>query len=336
MLLISRTEVEALLDADALVDALATAMADLSAGRASVPPRVAAEVPERSGLVLAMPGHVPSVGALAVKVVSLFPGNAGTPVPTHQAVVVVCDPATGTPVAFMDGTALTERRTAAGSALATRLLARADARVLAVLGTGVQARAHALALPRVRALREIRVAGRDSRRARALCAELARALPEAQVRACASWAEALDGADVVAAATSSAEPVVRREWLAPGAHVNAVGASLVTARELDSATVAAARLYVDRRESALNEAGDFLVPKREGLVDDDHIVGEIGELLVDPPRISGRRSSDELTVFKSLGLAIEDVAAARRIYDRAVATGVGSWVDIGGLRDADA
>ena len=157
VLLISRAEVEALLDADALVDALATAMADLSAGRASVPPRVAAEVPERYGLVLAMPGHVPSVGALAVKVVSLFPGNAGTPVPTHQAVVVVCDPATGTPVAFMDGTALTERRTAAGSALATRLLARADARVLAVLGTGVQARAHALALPRrARAARDPR------------------------------------------------------------------------------------------------------------------------------------------------------------------------------------
>jgi len=157
-----------------------------------------------------------------------------------------------------------------------------------------------------------------------------------QIVVCETARDAVDGADIVCTVTSSREPVLHHEWLAPGTHVNAVGASLATARELDSATVVASRFYVDRRESALNEAGDFLVPKREGLVDDDHIVGEIGELLVDPPRVQGRRTPQEMTVFKSLGLAIEDVASARRIYDRAVATGAGTWFELGGLRDADA
>lgn len=324
MLLISRAEVEALLDADALVDALATAMADLSAGRASVPPRVAAEVPERDGLVLAMPGHVPSVGALAVKVVSLFPRNAGTPVATHQAVVVVCDPATGTPVAFMDGTALTERRTAAGSALATRLLARADARVLAVLGTGVQARAHALALPRVRPLREIRVAGRDAGHARALSAELARALPDAQVRACSTWAGALDGADVVAAATSSAEPVVRREWLAPGAHVNSVGFT-VAGGEVDAATVRAARVVVESRAAALAPAPAGAADLR-GRLDPEPGPAEIGELVAGTR--PGRASPEEITLYKSVGVAAQDAAAAALVLAAARERGAGTEVEL--------
>jgi ornithine cyclodeaminase len=147
---------------------------------------------------------------------------------------------------------------------------------------------------------------------------------------------AAEGADVICTVTSSREPVLLGEWLAPGTHVNAVGASLPTARELDTDAVARARFFVDRRESTMHEAGDFLVPKREGVVGDDHIVGEIGELLLDPPRIAGRRTAEEITVFKSLGLAIEDVAAAHRIYARAVANGAGNWVELGGLRDADA
>jgi ornithine cyclodeaminase len=151
---------------------------------------------------------------------------------------------------------------------------------------------------------------------------------------CGTARDAVKGADVVCTVTSSQEPVLLGDWLEPGMHVNAVGA--VAGREVDSGAVAKARLYVDRRESALNESGEFLTPKREGLIGDDHIVGEIGELLIDPPRAPARGSPQEITLFKSLGLAIEDVAAARRIYDRAVESGAGTWMYLGGLRDADA
>ena len=197
MLVPSRTEVEALLDMSSLIDALGPAMADLSAGRASVPPRVAATVPP-DGFLGAMPGHVPSSGVLMSKLVSVFPGNAGTSLPTHQAVVVTFDPATGRPAALLDGTAITAARTAAGSALSARLLARDDAAVLAILGTGVQARSHADAMSRVRPFREIRVAGRDRARAAALAAELRRT-GYGNARVAESYEEAVDGADVVCA-----------------------------------------------------------------------------------------------------------------------------------------
>jgi ornithine cyclodeaminase len=248
--------------------------------------------------------------------------------------VLLFDTVHGSLIAIIDASTITALRTAAVTAVATRLLSRPESRTLALLGAGVQAATHLESISLVRPIDQVRVWSRSGERARRF-AERA-AANGARIVVCDTAREAVDGADIVCTVTSSREPVLARDWLAPGAHVNAVGASLATSRELDSATVAAARLYVDRRESAINEAGDFLVPKREGLVGDDHIVGEIGELLVDPPRIAGRRSPGELTVFKSLGLAIEDVAAARRVYDRAVAENVGSWVDLGGLRDADA
>ena len=194
MLVLSRAEVGALLDLDALIDALAAAMADLSAGRASAPARVAAFVAEREGFSAAMPGYVPALGALATKLVTLFPHNAA-PVPTHQALIAVFDPATGTPIALMDGTEITATRTAACSALSARLLAREDASVLAVLGTGVQARAHAVALPRVRPIREIRVAGRDAGKAAALARELRRDL-DLDVEASTSFAAAIASSSI--------------------------------------------------------------------------------------------------------------------------------------------
>ena len=207
MLLLSRADVESLLDPLELIDAVARAMADLSAGRASMPDRVAALVPEHDGLLGAMPGYVPSLGALTAKLVTLFPRNADGPLPTHQALVGVFDPATGEPIAIIDGTAITALRTAAGSALSTRLLARPDARVLAIVGTGVQARAHARSVPLVREFEELRVAGRDAAKAERLAAELrADGLP---ARAAASYEEAVRGADVVCATTHALEPVVR-------------------------------------------------------------------------------------------------------------------------------
>src|SRR5947207_5463571 len=210
-------------------------MADLSAGRASVPHRVGALIPEREGMLAAMPGYTPSAAALASKLVTLFPGNAGTALPTHQAVIAVFEPDDGQPAALLDGTAITAIRTGAGSALATRLLAREDAAALAILGTGVQARSHARAVSGVQAFEELRVTGRDRAKAEAMAEELAGEL-NLSVRAAASWEEACDGADVVCATTHAVEPVVRRAWLSPGAHVNSVGYN-VRGREVDDATV---------------------------------------------------------------------------------------------------
>src|SRR3954451_20021917 len=200
MLLIGRREVDELLDVDALIDALAGAMADLSAGRASVPDRTGAFVHERDGMLAAMPGYTPSAGALAAKLVTLFPRNAGTRLPTHQAVIAVFDPDDGRPTALLDGTAITAVRTGAGSALATRLLAREDATTMAILGTGVQARSHARTVTRVRDFRELRIAGRDRAKAEALATEL-----DLELRVAESYEEACDGADVICATTHALE-----------------------------------------------------------------------------------------------------------------------------------
>src|SRR5256712_7668225 len=223
-------------------------MADLSAGRASMPARIAALVGERDGLLAAMPAYLPSAGALTTKLVSLFPRNPDRP--PHRAVIVVFDPANGPPVAVRDGEAITAARTAAGSALATELLARSDAAVLAVIGTGVQARAHLRAVPGVRSFREVRVAGHDAAKARALVDDARRWLGGITLRAAASYAEAIAGADVVSAATHSPEPVVRREWLSPGAHLTSVGYN--TARpEIARGAICDALLLVEARPAAL-------------------------------------------------------------------------------------
>jgi alanine dehydrogenase len=248
VLVLSRADVESLLDPRALIEAVATAMADLSAGRASMPKRVAAVVPAAEGLLVAMPAYVPSLGVLTAKLVALFPANAGGPLPTHQALLAAFDPDTGQPVAVMDGTALTALRTGAGSALSTRLLAREDARVLAIIGTGVQARSHARTVPLVRDFTEVRVAGRSQAKAEQLAQELrAEGIP---ARAASCYADAIRGADVVCATTHSLKPVVRREWLDRGTHVTSVGYN-PHGREFDDAMVADALVVVESRDTAL-------------------------------------------------------------------------------------
>lgn len=328
MLVLGRSQVERLLDPDALIDALAGAMADLSAGRASAPGRIAALVPDREGFLAAMPGHVPSAGVLAGKLVSLFPRNAGTALPTHQALIVMFDPGTGEPVALLDGTAITAARTGACSALSARLLARADASVLAVLGTGVQARSHARAMCRVRPVREIRVAGRDPAKAAALARELSAEL-EADVRAVATYAEAADGADIVAATTHALEPVVRRPWIAPGTHITSVGYN-PAGREVDDATVADALVCVESREAALapfpTGSNDLLDPIRDGVVTADHVHAELGELILG--RRPGRESADRITLYKSVGVAVQDAAAAALVLAAARERGAGERISL--------
>jgi alanine dehydrogenase len=315
VIFLSEAEVRELLDLDQLVDALADAHRDLSAGEASMPPRIAAMVQERQGLLGVMPAYLPSAG-LACKLVTLFPQN--TDRHTHQAVIVVFDPENGTPLALMDGTYITATRTAAGSALATRLLARDDAEVLALLGTGVQAHSHARALPRVREFTEIRVAGRDREKAEALAQEIG---PRA--RAVSSFEEAIRDADVVAATTHSTDPIVRREWLAPGVHVNSVGLNPL-GREVDEQTVADALLVVESRESALAPppAG---APELVGVGHTD-VHAELGELVagIKP----GRSSPDEITLYKSVGVAVQDVAAAALVLAAAQGRSVGLAIDL--------
>jgi alanine dehydrogenase len=327
MLVLSRRDVESLLDLGELIDALATAMADLSAGRASMPNRVAAMVAEHGGLLGAMPGYVPSLGALTAKLVTLFPGNADGPLPTHQALLAAFDPATGEPVALMDATAITALRTGAGSALSTRLLAREDARVLAIVGTGVQARSHAGAVTLVRDFEELRVAGRSEEKAQALAGELrARGLP---ARAAGSPEEAVRGADVVCATTHARDPVIRREWLAPGAHVTSVGYD-PEGRELDDATVADALVVVESRETALAPApagaNDLTQPIRDGVIGPDHVHAEIGELVAGTR--PGRTSPGQLTLYKSVGVAVQDAAAAALVLARARERGLGARVEV--------
>jgi alanine dehydrogenase len=320
VLVLDKREVESLLDPDALRAAVGAALADLSAGRASMPTRIAALVAERDALLAAMPAYLPSAGALTTKLVSLFPRN--TDRPTHQAVIVAFDPETGTPLALMDGEAITAARTAAGSALATDLLARSDAATLAVLGAGVQARAHLRALPRVRKFREIVVGARDMAKASALAREIATETG-ISVRA-ASFADAVRAADVVCACTHSADPVVRREWLRDGTHVNSVGYN-TAGREVDGETVAAALVVVESRAAALapppGGSNDLLWPIRDGLMDAKHVHTELGELVSGARH--GRADAAQLTLYKSVGVAVEDAAAAALVLRLARERGVG-------------
>jgi ornithine cyclodeaminase len=323
MLVLSGEEVRDLLDLDALIDALADAMADLSAGRASVPDRIAALVPERDALLAAMPGYVPSLGALVSKLVSLFPRNAGSAIPTHQAVIAVFDPETGSPVALLDGTEITAARTGACSALSVRLLAREDSSVLAVLGTGVQARSHARAVVRVRPITQVLIAGRERCKADALATELAADLG-VPVRAVDSCAEALEHADVVCATTHAMEPVVRRDWLAAGTHVTSVGYNPV-GRELDDQTIVDALVCVESRRAALAPvpagSNDLTQPIRDGLITPEHVHAELGELVSGAK--SGRASAEQITLYKSVGVAVQDAAAAALVLRKARDAGAG-------------
>ena len=317
MLLINRHQVEGLLDLDSLVEALAVAMADLSAGRASVPHRNFAVI-DGSGLLAAMPAYLPSRKVLAAKLVLVFAGNASRGLETHQAVVAVFDHETGVPLAFMDGASITALRTAAGSALATRLLAREDARVLAIVGTGVQARSHARALPRVRRISEIVVAGRTREKVEAFAAEIG-------ARVAPTYADAIEAADIVCACTNATEPVVRREWLRPGVHVNSVG--FTAGSELEPAAFADALVVVESRAVAVgtfpNGAVDISTAVDRGILKIGDI-SEVGELV--QGRRSGRTNEDQITIYRSVGVAAQDAAAAGLVLEAARAQGTGIMV----------
>ena len=299
VLILSEHEVKELLPMERCIEVMTDALAALARGEVHNPLRQAIRAPGAPGLLGLMPawraGETPYYG---LKEVCVFPDNPKRGLDTHLGAVILHSGETGEPLAFMNASAITAIRTAAVSAVATRLLAREDAAVLAIIGTGVQGQSHREAIPLVRPIREIRMCGRGE-----------------------SVEDAVRGADIVVTATSSREPILKREWLSPGVHINAVGSSIAAARELEADLVAGASLFVDRRESTVNESGDYLAAVERGAV----IRAELGELLTGSA--DGRKSENEITLFKSLGLAVEDLAAAAFLYENARRDGAGTWVD---------
>jgi ornithine cyclodeaminase/alanine dehydrogenase-like protein (mu-crystallin family) len=325
VLVLGHDEVRALLPMAACIEAMAAALSALARGEVHQPLRTIVRPEGAAGLMALMPAYTAAPEpAFGLKLIGVFPGNVARGLDAHQGAVLLLSGETGALLALLNASAITAVRTAAVSGVATRLLARTEAGELAVVGAGVQARTHLEAMAAVRPIRRARVASRGAESARALVAEMAARLPF-PIEAAPSVEAAVRGAEIVVTATSSREPVLRREWIAPGAHLNVVGASQPGSRETDSATMAAARLFVDRRESTVNESGDYLVPLREGAIGADHIQGEIGEVLIGAR--PGRASEAEITLFKSLGLAVEDLAAAAHVYRRARETGAGTWVE---------
>ena len=322
LLVVGHDDVKRLLPMEECIELMASVLSDLARGDVWQPLRFVVRPPDEPSLMGLMPAHRSApAGSYGLKVVCIFPANAARGIDLHQGGVLLFDGETGELRALVDASAVTATRTAAVSGVATRLLARGDARELAILGSGVQARAHLEAMAAVRPFERCRVWSRTQEHAAAFAAEAHAPFP---VEVAESAEDAVRGADVLVTATSAPEPIVRRDWLGPGAHVNAVGSSIPTARELDADTITAAALFADARESMVNEGGDYLFAVREAGVGPEHIRAELGEVLIGSG--DGRRTDDELTVFKSLGLAAEDLAAAEHVYARARAAGAGTTV----------
>jgi alanine dehydrogenase len=319
-ILLTEADVKALVHIDDLIETMESALSDFSSRNVSQPLRTVLQVGEQKAFFGVMPASMPSRGALGTKLVTVYASNLERGLPSHLATIVLLDPETGALRALVDGRYITEARTAAVSAVSVRHLATKNAGVLALIGSGVQARSHLEAIDRVRPLTEVRVWSRSPANTDAFVREM-EAHTGADLRAVSSAQDAVHDADLVVLATAAREPVVRNEWIADGAHICAVGACRPDQREMDAALVARSLLYVDSREGALAEAGDVVLAIEDGAITASHIAGELGELVAGKaPR---RADDNQVTVFKSLGMAVEDVAAAHLAFERALARGVG-------------
>lgn len=329
VLILSHSDVLAALPAPACADAMAAVLAEHASGRTYLPLRSVMSPPDAAGFMGLMPGwrgpdHA-AAATFALKAVCIMPGNPARGLDAHQGLVTLFDGASGRPTAILDASAITQIRTAAVTAVATRVLARPGARTLAIIGAGTQARAHLEALAGAGGFEQVRIYAPTQAHALALASHGGHG--GAELRVTRSAEEAVRGADVVVTATSSREPVLHRDWLMPGAHVNAVGASTPRAREIDTATVAASALFCDSRESLRNEAGEFALAIAEGrIAGEQHVRAELGEVLAGTA--PGRQDAAELTLFRSLGLAVEDLAAAETAVAAAAARGLGTEVEL--------
>jgi alanine dehydrogenase len=327
--IINQKEVEELLTMRECIGLMEKVLMSLAKGEAILPLRPVMWLPEKNGALALMPSYLANPASMGVKVISVFPANTTTEYDSHQGVILLFETVNGRLLAIVDATSVTAIRTAAASGAATKILAREDANDLAILGSGVQAKTHLEAMLVSRNIRNVRVWSPNKDHLRDFVQRESKR-HNIEIKAAKTAEEAIRGADLICTTTSSKEPVLNFDWLSPGAHINAIGACVPTTRELDSTTIVRSRLYVDRFESALNEAGDFLIPKKEGLIDENHIQGEIGEVLIG--RKKGRSSRDEITIFKSLGIAVEDLASANFLYEQASSKNVGTEVELGGSR----
>jgi ornithine cyclodeaminase len=329
ILIVNQSEVKQLLPMAECIEVMAEALKTLSRGQAILPLRPVMWLPEKVGALGMMPAYMGDLQIMGLKIVSVFPGNHGTEYDSHMGAVMIFETKHGQPLAVMDATEITAIRTAAVSGVATRLLAREGAGDLAVLGSGTQARTHLEAMLLCRKIRRVRVWSRNPDNGRRF-AERESKRHSIRVELMPTVQAAVQGADIICTTTSSPDPILLGNYLSPGCHINAVGSSVPFARELNTEAVVKSRLFVDRRESTVNEAGDFLIPKKEGAIGDGHIQGEIGEILLG--KVKGRKSQEEITLFKSLGLAVEDLASADHVYKKAIAAGMGTRVELGGSR----
>ena len=326
ILILDSTQIRELLPMPECIELMADALAALARGEIFQPLRTIIRPPQARGLLGLMTAYrTGEQGAFGLKAITVFPENPAQGKDAHQGAVLLFNRETGELLALMNASEITAIRTAAVSAVATRLLAREDAETLAIVGTGVQARTHLTALALVRSIKNARVVARNFEHAAELVREMQPkfSFPIEPVR---TNEEAVRDADLIVTATSSLEPVINKDWISAGAHINAIGTHSPNSREIDSGTMGAARIFVDRRESALNESGDYLLAAKEGMVTPDSILGEIGELVIGSK--PGRTSASEITLFKSLGLAIEDVACANYLHQKALSQNVGTWVNL--------
>jgi len=322
--LLTEADVKTVLTMDDLIETMAAALKQFSTGRAVQPVRTVIAMDGDDAFMGSMPALVRNPAALGTKLVTVVGANTTRGLPTHLATIALLDPRTGALMALLDGRYITESRTAAVSAVSSRLLARKGAASLAIIGSGVQARSHLEALSRVHQLRSVSVWSPNTERRQKFVDEVTPHAPCA-VTAVEHAGEAVVGADIIVLVTSSPAPVVENGWVKPGAHVISVGACRPTQREIDPALTARARLFVDSRAAALVESGDVLMGIQEGRFGPEHIVAEIGDIVNGAP---GRRSEAEVTIFKSLGMAVEDVTAADLAYRRACERGIGKELEL--------
>jgi ornithine cyclodeaminase len=312
-LFVTKEKIASLLPMDECIDVMEKMFRSLAAGECLQPLRNIMWLPDSSGVLGMMPGHASKLGVMGIKVITVFHANSEAGLPSHQGVVMLFDAKNGQPLMFFDALEITAIRTAAASAVATKLLSRKNSSTLAIIGSGEQAKRHIEAMLLVRDIKKINLWSRNEKNAKHL-ANILSGEYNIPVHIKNNVQQAVENADIICTVTSSKEPVIMGDWIAAGTHINAVGSSTPAARELDTATIVRSKLFTDRYESLFNEAGDFLIPKKENAVTDEHVKGELGEVLLNTKK--GRENDDEITLFKSLGIAAEDIFSAYHIYNK--------------------
>jgi alanine dehydrogenase len=310
---INKKKIASLLPMDECIEVMEKMFRSLANGECIQPLRSMMWLPDRVGLLGMMPGHAKSLGVMGIKVISVFHGNRDAGLPSHQGVVILFDAKHGQPLMIFDAAEITAIRTAATSAVATRLLSRENSELLAIIGSGEQAQRHIESILLVRKIKQVNLWSRNEKHSVELVKKISGRY-NIPITIKKNTQEAVENADIICTVTSSPQPVVMGDWISAGTHINAVGSSTAVMRELDTATVMLSKLFADCYESVFNEAGDFLIPKKEGAITDNHVKGELGEVLLGTKK--GRETDKEITIFKSLGIAAEDIFSAWHIYQK--------------------